>query len=424
MDKYTKKIIKYINKFIINYDENKIINKFNKNNNFIITLQNIIKNINFVIQKYDIIKINKLHNNNEPQLYLLYTKCFVNEIKNLSDFIKYYTLNQYEPSDLKIYLTTDELKQLYENIYEKNDERSEIRQLFYFNNFVSIDVIQELEINDIYHILINNDLFTLSLYYYDIDNINDYITNIINIIHIIHNINITYKISNVNKYNLIIFLGKQKKYLFADRITQMNMNSGSSIKEIFVVLWRKEEYEKVLIHELCHYIGIDHRIFTDYNIADINNYFNLDGINHINESYNETVASIINMCWKSYKLNMDLEDIYIYEMKFLILQTIKIIKFFNGTKYDDLFNINIIQNTSGLSYIILKMILFYNINSFMDLIIDLNIKCDTQEKINKFKKYLSEKIENKLYLQLIDDNFNKYTPDKKFINKTFRMSVI
>jgi hypothetical protein len=240
------------------------------------------------------------------------------------------------------------------------------------------------------------------------------------------NINETFKISNVKKYNVIMFLGKQKKYLFGDMITQMNMNSGSSMIEIFVTLWRNEEYEKVLFHELCHYIGIDHNIFTNNIITNINDKFNIDGINHNSESYNETVASIINMCWKSHKLNMDLQNIYDYEIKFLLLQTAKYINFFNGRRCDDLFTINIMQNTSGLSYIVLKMILMFNINEFMDLILENNIKCDDDNKILKFKQFLEDKINDKSYNGLINvflqeiNNLDK----NKFIYKTFRMSAI
>ena len=107
-------------------------------------------------------------------------------------------------------------------------------------------------------------------------------------------------------YNVILFLGNQKKYLFGNKITPMNMNSGSTIKDIYVSVWRKEEYEKVLIHELCHYISIDFDIFLNDKInKDINNIFNLEGINHVSESYNETVACIINMLYKSVKLNID-----------------------------------------------------------------------------------------------------------------------
>lgn len=428
MDKYSKKIINFIDEINHNYSN---INKLNINNKLILNINNIIKNIKIInLPKYDIKIIKKIHNDNLPLLYNLYSKCFPNEIKNISDFIKYYTIEQLTSDDIKQYLLDDDMNKLYLKIYEDIDERIEIKKIFYNNNFVSIDILYELENNDLKHIFIDNDDYKLSLYYYDIDNnddnIDDYIKNIISIIYIIKTINEIFNISKIKKYNVIIFLAKQRKHLFADMITQMNINSGSSMMATFVTLWRKEEYEKVLIHELCHYIGIDHNIYTNNDIKSINDQFNIVGINHINESYNETIASIINMCWKSYKLKFDLQKIYDYEMKFLLLQTAKYIDFFKGIKADDLFTINILQNTSGLSYIVFKMILFYNINDFMNLILENNIKCDDDNKILKYKHFLKDKINIKSYIGLIDvflKEIKKINKDK-FIYKTFRMSAI
>lgn len=431
MDKYSKKIINFISN-INNFNINNTLN----NNTLILNINNIIEDIkNINLPKYDIKLIKKIHNNNMPLLYNLYSKCFPNEIQTLSDFIKFYTLKQLTSDDIKQYLLDDDMNKLYQKIYKDDDDRLEIKKIFYNNNFVSIDILYELESNDLKHIYIDNDDYLLSIYYYNIDNIKEYLTNIIFIIYIIKNINEKYKISNVKKYNIIIFFANQKKYLFADMITPMNMNSGSSIMETYVTLWRKEEYEKVLIHELCHYIGIDHKIFINNNIKLINNNFNIKGINHISESYNETIASIINMCWKYYKLNylynfrINIQKIYDYEMKFLLLQTAKIIDFFKGIKGDDLFTINIQQNTSGLSYIVLKMILFYNINDFIDLINEFNIICDNDNKIEKYNQFLEDKIYNKSYIKIIDYILYEIKKRKKnnkdkFIYKTFRMSAI
>ena len=125
---------------------------------------------------------------------------------------------------------------------------------------------------------------------------------------------------------------------------------------------------------MCHYISVDFDIFLNGKInKDINNIFNLEGINHVSESYNETVACIINMLYKSVKLNMDLNEIYLIETKFLLFQTIKLIKFFRGSEGNDLFTMKISQNTSCLSYIVLKFILFYNINEFINLLDEFNI---------------------------------------------------
>jgi hypothetical protein len=202
------------------------------------------------------------------------------------------------------------------------------------------------------------------------------------------------------------------------------MNSGSTIKDIYVSVWRKEEYEKVLIHELCHYISVDFDIFLNKKINnDINNLFNLHGINHVSESYNETVAGIINMCYKSVKLNIDLNEIYLIETKFLLFQTIKLIKFFGG---NDIFTMKIYQNTSCLSYIILKFILFYNINDFINLLDEFNIICNSSKKINIFNKFLLDIIKKKDYLNDIEKNINFVINNwnNKFVYKTLRMSAI
>ena len=130
------------------------------------------------------------------------------------------------------------------------------------------------------------------------------------------------------------------------------------------------------------------------------------------------------MCWKSCKYNININKIYEYEMKFLIFQTNKIIKFFNGVRANDLFTIKISQTTSALSYIIIKMILFCNIYILLDFIEDVNIKLDTYDKINSYESLLLAIIFEKKYINLLDNNFNIYQDKSNFINKTMRMSVL
>jgi len=219
---------------------------------------------------------------------------------------------------------------------------------------------------------------------------------------------------------------KNKKYLFNNTkiITPMNINSGSTLFSSYVCLWRLEEYEKVLIHELLHYIGIDHQLFTDISLNNkINMIFKIVGKNHINESYNECVASIINMCWKSIKYNININKIYDLETKFLIFQTNKIIKFFDGNKAEDLFNINIIQTTSALSYIIIKTILFINITEILHLINYIKIKFNNNNII-LYQNLLLDLLQKKNYIQILNNNFNVSIDKNKFIGKTMRMSVL
>jgi hypothetical protein len=427
MDKYSKKIIKFIN------NNNFKINTINiKNHNIISTILDICKNNlnNNIIPVKNTKIIKKLHEKQEyPQLYYFFKEYKPDIIKTFRDFVIYYSLNQHLIDKTLIeqdIQNNNILFTLFNNIYYPNNDRYEIVNIFY-NNFQSIDVIQELETNDLICIEINLEKIKLKIYYYDIYNIDKYIKNIINIIYIIDNIAIKYDIS-INNYELFIFLGKNKKYLFNKKkiITPMNINSGATLMSSYVCLWRKEEYEKVLIHELLHYIGIDYHLFQNHELNNtIKEIFNIDGINNMNESYNEFVAAIINMCYKSCKYNIDINFIYDIEIKFLIFQTNKIIRFFNGTNANDLYNIQISQTSSALSYIIFKTILFLNIVEILNLIEYTKIKLNTYDKIKLYQNLILKLIIEKKYLDILNNNFNIISStEKKFIDKTLRMSVI
>jgi hypothetical protein len=438
MDKYSKQIIKFIS-------ENKILEKKDINNN--------LKSINFIniilekatnvknnrdLPEYKIKIIPKLHDIDDHPLAYNFFRQYNPDIKTLEDFIKYYCLNQHKINlnKIKSSITDEKLLKLFEDVYERNDDRTELCKRFYQNIFVSIDILQEIESFDLKHILIDESYYKISVYYYDILDIDDYLIKIIKIINLIKQINDHYEPNDNLKYNVIIFLGNQKKKFIGEIITPITMNSGACVPELYVCVWRKEELEKVLIHELLHFINCDfHSHIEGYSDIDnsINDLINIDGINNPNEAYNETVAGIINMCWKSISLNIDINKIYYYEMNFLYLQSAKLIKYFKGNRIEDLLtkNITINQTTSAVSYLFLKMVLFHNIIETCQFIEDNKLKCNEFEEINKFKKYLIKKITDSTktsylinvnkYLDLLNSS---YINDSNFIYKTMRMSVI
>lgn len=426
MNKYTKKIIDFINKNNFKIDKISL-----RNNLFISKIIDICKEINntdlprFNINVKNIVKLHSI--NEYPQLYYFFKKYNPN-ITSFKEFVSYYSLNQHQINihDLLEKIQNDaELYDMYNLIYNSHNDRSELVNIFY-NNFQSIDIIQEIESHDLKHIELKINNIRISLYYYDDKmDIKEIIDNIIKITLLIDKIAKVYNIY-VSDYDIIIFLGKNKKYLFNKKqiITPMNINSGATLISSYVSLWRLEEYEKVLIHELLHYIGIDYHLFNNQDLNDkIQKIFKIDGVNHINESYNECVAAIINMCWKSIKYNIDIDDIYDIETKFLIFQTNKIITFFDGNKGEDIFNIEITQTTSALSYIIIKMILFLNINSILELIEKIKIKLIINENINLYETLLLNILQKKDYVKILNDNFNIMADRKKFLGKTMRMSV-
>lgn len=78
---------------------------------------------------------------------------------------------------------------------------------------------------------------------------------------------------NKKSLSLHIYLTDYKKSLSRGSYTPEGVNSGSTDRNNSIVIWRKEDILKVLIHEIIHFLGFD-------NVED-----NEDIINHYNEKY-------------------------------------------------------------------------------------------------------------------------------------------
>lgn len=153
-----------------------------------------------------------------------------------------------------------------------------------------------------------------------------------------------------------------------------HVNSASTYKREFITMWRKEEWEKILIHELIHYTGLD---FVNYEnkYMKIDEYiystFQIDEGADPFEIYTELLAILIYTIYillnSRDKFVLDeFEKLYNIQISFSILQTAKIIRYHGGTKYDDIFMLKIKQKTSVLSYYIIRGAIMYNINEALD----------------------------------------------------------
>jgi hypothetical protein len=456
MDKYSLKIINFINKIkdskeLIKYDMSK---KINVNHNLITEIKKIIHDILKYTKKIEVNKVNilnKLHDNDYPLLYLFfreYNKIDSNiSVDTYKDFLKWFILNQHEIDYDEIFnkiKSNKKLVDLFNTTFQKNKSREMLHNFLHDNTYVGLDTIHYSEITDLQNILIENDDTMINIYAdisYDKDKLNNNIKNILNIIAIMHKINKEIIKSKQNKLNLNILLGKQKKYIYeTDIMTPININSGSSLRGKYVNIWREEELEKVLIHEIQHFYNCDFHAF-DNGYNELSNFikqtFSINGDDKVNESINEVMAIIIHMIYQSIKLNIDLSIIYSYEMYFTMFQIAKIIVFYGGTSYDSLFrnNENYItfkQTTSVLSYYVIKGLFLFNINETLDFLYSNQLKCSDKDDIKKLKIYI-EKIINNTDNNTdnnIIDIVNTIIPaiqelDKsKFIWRTMRMSAV
>ncbi len=448
MNKYSLKIMNFINKIKFK-DENidlDLSNKINVNHILIKKIRSIMKYIlesqttTFNTEKFS---LGKLHSDKYPLMYLFFREYLKSTdeqitIDSYKSFVNWFNLNQHKIDYNEIYKNINSNKKLVEmfnNMLQINLNREHLHENLHKNVFVGLDTIHYSETVDLEEYIIESEYAKLYLYFEKGQLIEELILRILNIVTIMHKINKEIIKSKTNKLELIVFLGKQRKQTFNnDILTPININSGSCYRKVLVNVWREEELEKVLFHELLHFYECDFHIYeSNYNLLKsfVQDTFSIDNdSDKVNESINEMMAILLHMIYQSERLHMDLNIIYSYEIFFSMFQVAKIITFYNGSSYENLFksnpnNIKIKQTTSVLSYFIIKCLLLFNINSTLDYLDKVNLKVDNNN-ILTYKDYLEEIITNKEIGVLIDKLIRIYNEldSDKFISRTLRMSAI
>lgn len=226
-----------------------------------------------------------------------------------------------------------------------------------------------------------------------------------------------------------------------------------------IIIFRKEEWFKVFIHETFHNFGLD---FSDMNNNDCHNYilsslFPVKSEVNLYEAYSEFWAEIMNALFCSFHSLKNKNDIELFiknaelfinlERTYSLFQLIKVLKYIglpNG--YRDLYLNNdksIIarqnlykENTNVLSYYIIKTILIINYKSFLEWCGNNNYNLLQFKKTilnqKSFCDFIGKKYRSKLLLDSIDiaeSCYNKLLKNKKLTNdlkyllSNLRMSI-
>ena len=224
--------------------------------------------------------------------------------------------------------------------------------------------------------------------------------------------------------NADVYLTPFKKkcdyYQGQDIIGPREINSGASIvgKKLFV--FRKEELNKVLVHELVHYLGLD---LFDVPFANFSDYFNVSTNNIVllNEAYTEIMAILINTI--IYSDNYDsVKDILNKELKYSMFQSAKILTLFKFVSAKQFFKQcdcdNFRQNTDVFSYFIVKTAILMDLDGFLELYYSNKLTPTT------FKDYVLSVSLSTKYMEYIDKfitdiNNNKFP---KYLLNSLRMT--
>uniref|UniRef100_A0A6C0EST8 Uncharacterized protein n=1 Tax=viral metagenome TaxID=1070528 RepID=A0A6C0EST8_9ZZZZ len=238
-----------------------------------------------------------------------------------------------------------------------------------------------------------------------------------------------------------------------EHITSHNENKDiADISEINI--FRKEEWFKVFIHETIHCMGLDFsHMDTGFSNSKINSMFNINIDVKLFESYTECLAEIMNSIFFVYYSvinNKNVENIdYIYEkieenMKneilFSLFQCVKVLDHY-GLSYKNMYentneNRELCKKYSEKSpifaYYVLKPILLFHINDFVDWINknnkgSLSFK-KTVENINNYCMFFENFHKTPEYIdviQIVENDFRKIknNTDLRRELETLRMTV-
>lgn len=448
MNKYTSRITKFLSGNFATY-----LNKYNILPNHPITsqIQNIYKNCNKSEDNF-VLKTNteytKLHHiDDDCLLYIIFKELYEDKIiqnikksdlANITMFNKWYRLNHNKVNLSEILSrvkTQSKYKNFYDVMYTTIKNRKDLHHLLYKNSFISLDNIQHAESANILYKRYQNSHIDLSLYIplqenseikYDEPNIK-LINKIFQFMSELFG-------SPNEKLKLVVFYGDQKKLInFNDEdhiLCSDNVNSGLSVKHELIMIWRKEEFYKVFIHELVHFFGIDFYVSDPlYKKLDalLKSKYKIIGSDKINESYTEALAIFLHSIVYAEENNLNLDDVMKYEIMFSHFQMAKILSYFNCESFDDLEKTNIKQNTSVFSYYIIKSILMVNYEQLFDFWLNNGFKVLNGNE-NKYEQLFTQIInENNVdkdtlnfFINYFRNNVEKF--EGSFIFRTMRMS--
>jgi hypothetical protein len=234
-----------------------------------------------------------------------------------------------------------------------------------------------------------------------------------------------------------------------------NCNSAvttSCTKNGVIVIYRKEEWFKVFIHETFHSLGLDFSTFSCNNIHyQLHKLFPLNSEFNIYEAYSEFWATIINCLFSAYELldnKLDERDFLLYsdfciqfERIFSLFQLVKILNFM-GLSYKHLYEKNEIsdvarkylykERTNVFSYYIAKNILLYNYGLFLQWCDKNNINTLRFDKydnnLNKFFHFIQSNYKDERFIEDYNNMRvfavrNKKKEECKPLFETLRMTI-
>lgn len=220
--------------------------------------------------------------------------------------------------------------------------------------------------------------------------------------------------------DLFIVLSSLEKYMPKNKyFLAENINSGYSTSKL-ICIYRKEEYIKVLFHELIHYFNMDNYTDNDKITKLIKSKFNIHKNVYFSECVTELKTIILHTIYKSLKRGIGLLKAMEIELKFSLFQTSKIYRHqlkYISSNNDNVRSVFIHQKTHAFAYHILKTYMLYSLLNDPKYIFDDEFNyADLLENINYEK--VDVLINELIYSQ------PQFAGKCKWLLTTLRMSIL
>ena len=260
---------------------------------------------------------------------------------------------------------------------------------------------------------------------------------------------LSYSNLKIKTLNIYLYLTKTFKLLPKNNIEllgSVNCNSGlsySCIENGEVLVYREEEWFKVLIHELFHCLCLDFvKMRSENNDLNkkIKKLFNINIKCELSETYNEVWATILNSCINSFKLldnKKDLDSFILYteislklEKIFSIYQCVKILDFmdlnykyfFEKKSRNKLTKILYKERTNVFCYYILKSLLLYYSDDFVKWCMNNNTALldfnKNPQNVQSFFLLILSKYNSSKFLKMCKLMLNELNLDKAYKKNT------
>jgi hypothetical protein len=301
------------------------------------------------------------------------------------------------------------LPNLIDNIYFEHSDTKLTNVIPNSINFLSPILQQQINKNTYwqrtYYIKSCNTLITLNIYSASRKQTQD--DNIIFVImFIVYYCYQVKKTTHTTNLQIDIVLSTYKKLIGQGKgLDQYNVNSGVtsvSSNDVKILIFRREEVGKVLIHELLHALRMDDAM-QSLSIDAVSLRFGSKTSLNINESFTETYASLLNLVLVTLVQDKGISyfrELVRKESLFLKHQASKVLSVLGFSTHNGklLLSKDYKETTNIISYYILKYINFMNIDAFCEFLFFHNFEL---KKINDYIKFLEKTIDKHKWPKLV-----------------------